>query len=255
MTWRPAASITTLLNEINAAYPGRSKATDGIISGYPGSRSSHQVNSAGVVCAIDITTGQGSSITMAQGEELANHIRRHMQTGVRGFHAYVIFNRRIAHHDVGWEWAPYSGADAHTSHIHVSTDWDILEGGKPSGLCAYDSTASWGIASVASAPAPQAAPAPAPAPAAPAAPRLFNRTVTVQGTNVRTGPGTGYAKAPGYEGGLNAGAVIAVLGYNKGQAVTPGNDAWYRTKSGYFVWANNAQDDISGLPYFGEYRG
>lgn len=93
-----------------------------------------------------------------------------------------------------------------------------------------------------------AAPKPAPAPVA-AAPAIQNRTVTVQGTKVRTGPGTNYALAPGYPDGLAAGAVIGVQGYVAGQAVTPGNNAWYKTRSGYFVWANNAGDNLSGLAF------
>jgi hypothetical protein len=82
----------------------------------------------------------------------------------------------------------------------------------------------------------------------PTAPRLQNRTITANGTKVRTGPGTGYAEAPGYAGGLPAGTVIAVQGYVAGQAVTPGNDAWFKTKSGYYVWANLAGNSLAGLP-------
>lgn len=247
MAWRPAASITQLVSEIDASYPGRSKVTDGIISGYPGSKSSHQVNSLGVVCAVDITTGQGAHLTMAEGEAIANHLRNHMKTGARGYHAYVIFNRRIAHADVNWEWTPYTGVDAHTSHIHVSVDWDIYQGGAPSGLCNYDSTAPWGIASIGAVAAPAA-----PAPAAPAAPALFSRTVTTQGANVRTGPGTNYPVAPGYQGGLALGATLLVRGEVAGQdPYGTGDNAWYYTKSGFYVWANNAGNDVSGLPYLG----
>lgn len=101
------------------------------------------------------------------------------------------------------------------------------------------------------APAPAvAAPKPAPAPVA-AARVIHNRTVTVHGTKVRTGPGTQYTLAPGYPDGLAAGAVIAVMGYVAGQHVKPGDNAWYKTRSGFYVWANNAGNDISGLPYLG----
>lgn len=93
-------------------------------------------------------------------------------------------------------------------------------------------------------------PAPKPAPAAPRALATpVNRTVTVHGSKVRTGPGTNYALAPGYPDGLAAGAVIGVIGYVKGQAVTPANDAWYKTRSGFYIWANLAGDNIAGLPY------
>jgi GH25 family lysozyme M1 (1,4-beta-N-acetylmuramidase) len=78
------------------------------------------------------------------------------------------------------------------------------------------------------------------------------REVTVEGTKVRTAPWTNAPSAPGYEDGLSAGAQISVVGYAKGEAVIPGNDAWYKTKSGFYVWANNAGDNIEGLKYFGE---
>lgn len=77
------------------------------------------------------------------------------------------------------------------------------------------------------------------------------RTVTTEGANVRVNPWSWSDKVPGYEDGLSAGAQLAVIGYVKGEEVTPGNDAWYKTKSGYYVWANAAGDDISGLTYLG----
>jgi len=78
------------------------------------------------------------------------------------------------------------------------------------------------------------------------------REVTTEGANVRVAPWSNAPKAAGYEDGLALGAKLAVVGYVKGEPVTPGNDAWYKTKSGYFVWANAAGDNIAGLPYLGE---
>lgn len=78
------------------------------------------------------------------------------------------------------------------------------------------------------------------------------REVTVEGTMVRIAPWTNAASAPGYEEGLAKGSKLAVVGYVKGEPVSPGNDAWYKTKSGFYVWANNAGDNIIGLEYFGE---
>jgi hypothetical protein len=78
------------------------------------------------------------------------------------------------------------------------------------------------------------------------------RKVTTHGANVRTAPWTNAPLAPGYEDGLALDAVIVVVGYAKGEPVTPGNDAWYKTKSGFYVWANAAEDNIDGLAYLGE---
>jgi hypothetical protein len=156
--WRLSASLQTLLDEVNAAYPDRDKRTDGQISGYPGAVSSHNVNSAGVVNALDITTGDyPGGISKADGMAEADRIRLNMSDGSRGYYAYVIHHMEppyvpysgpwIADADIGggWGWGAYTGADPHTSHIHVSSDWDIPSGGAPSGVCPYDSIASWGI--------------------------------------------------------------------------------------------------------------
>ncbi|MEO6089551.1 MAG: hypothetical protein ABIQ18_41235, partial [Umezawaea sp.] len=59
MDWRVANSLQTLLAQLNAAAPGRSKVSDGSI-GDPnhqaeGSGSDHNPDAAGVVCARDFT--------------------------------------------------------------------------------------------------------------------------------------------------------------------------------------------------------
>lgn len=144
--WRAAESIKVLLAEVNAAFPGRDKRTDGVISGYPGSVSSHQINSKGVVCAVDITVGDyANGITPAQAASLAESLRKELKVAPRGIYAYVIYDGRIARSTHDWEWEPYTGSSAHTDHIHVSVDWDIAEGGAPSGACPYDSTSTWNI--------------------------------------------------------------------------------------------------------------
>lgn len=77
------------------------------------------------------------------------------------------------------------------------------------------------------------------------------REVTTEGANVRINPWSWADKAAGYEDGLSLGAKIVVTGYVKGEEVTPGNDAWYKTKSGFYVWANAAGDNITGLTFLG----
>lgn len=146
MNWRAAESVKVLLAEINALFPGRDKRTDGVISGYPGSVSSHQVNSAGVVCAVDITVGDyPNGITPAQAVVLAEAIRHELKVAPRGIYAYIIYDRRMARSTHDWEWEPYAGTSPHTDHIHVSVDWDIPEGGAPSGECPYDMTDTWNL--------------------------------------------------------------------------------------------------------------
>lgn len=159
MSWRIARSLAVLLAEINAAYPGRDTRTDGAISGYPGSISSHNVNSEGVVCAIDITTGDyPGGISTAQGMALAEQVRIAMRDQPRGLPCYPIHHMEppyvpyagpwIATVNRNWDWQPYGGADGHTSHLHISADWDIYAGGSPSGLADYDLTLPWNISTL-----------------------------------------------------------------------------------------------------------
>lgn len=80
----------------------------------------------------------------------------------------------------------------------------------------------------------------------------FSRVVTVPVATVRTGPGTNYPPAPAFPKGLAKGAVLAVKGYVAGQDPFPKDgkqdNAWYVTKSGFYVWANVAGNSLSGLP-------
>lgn len=156
MAWRTAYSLDTLLDEINQLYPDRDKRTDGAISGYPGATSSHNVNSDGVVCARDITTGDyPGGISPSDGIALAEQIRLALKVQPRGNPAYIIHHMEppyvpyagpwIAHGISDWEWYAYAGTDPHTSHIHVSVDWDILTGGAPSGEADYDTKLAWGL--------------------------------------------------------------------------------------------------------------
>lgn len=86
--------------------------------------------------------------------------------------------------------------------------------------------------------------------AAPApAPTYALRTVTNAVAYARTAP---RADAP-VAVEVAQGAPLAVKAYVKGQdPYGTGDDAWYVTKSGYYVWANAASNNIAGLPYWGQ---
>lgn len=80
----------------------------------------------------------------------------------------------------------------------------------------------------------------------------FTRIVTADIAIVRTGPGTQFAKAAAFPDGIAKGATLAVKGYVSGQDPYPNDgrtdDAWYVTKSGFYVWANGAGNSLAGLP-------
>lgn len=94
----------------------------------------------------------------------------------------------------------------------------------------------------------KAAPATKPAPAPTPATVLHNRTVTNAVAYVRTEPRSNAPMVAGYPNGIAQGAVLAVKGYVSGQdPYGTGDDAWYVTKSGGYVWANAAQNTLAGL--------
>ena len=108
--WRLANSLTKLRNEINLAYPNRSKASDGTIgdSAHSSRTSQHNPNPAGVVTAMDITHDPAHGV---DGQTLANQLIKDSRTW------YVIFNRRI------WQagkWSIYKGTNPHDKHVHIS---------------------------------------------------------------------------------------------------------------------------------------
>lgn len=114
---RPAYAITELLNEINAAFPGRSKKADGIQGDWAHSQrsSGHNPNGRGVVCALDVT----HDATLCSGDVIAETLRANRDPRL----LYVIWDRRIfdgLEGDKPWSWHTYTGADPHTGHVHIS---------------------------------------------------------------------------------------------------------------------------------------
>jgi hypothetical protein len=124
---RIAVSIQTLADEVLARSPNT------VIYFYdngPRRDSDHDPNDFGVICACDIMQGHGLDLDALAKEIVA---RRHPEC------KYVIWNKRIASRNTGWEWVDYEGASDHADHIHVSV------GTGPDGYSRppYDSEAKW----------------------------------------------------------------------------------------------------------------
>lgn len=135
MTWRVARSLDTLLAEINAAAPNRSKISDGSIgdTSHSSRYSDHNPNPAGVVRARDFTHDPENG---CDGHEIADAVRL---LGINGHPAlgpgaYVIWQGEIASATYGWVWRIYTGTNPHNHHIHVSVQ---------TAAPGYDSTAAW----------------------------------------------------------------------------------------------------------------
>lgn len=87
------------------------------------------------------------------------------------------------------------------------------------------------------------------APGVPAAKML---TVTANPVIVRTSPRVEAGNvAPQYPNGIAKGAKIAAVGYVQGQDPYPNDgvqdDAWIKTVSGFYVWANGVGNNLAGL--------
>lgn len=134
MTWRMAKALDTLLAQINALAPNRDKSSDGGIGNaeHSARESDHNPNDDGVVCARDFTNDPPHGIV---SEELAEALRASRDPRIK----YIISNRKIAaSYPVGgnaaWEWRPYSGANPHNHHCHISVLGDKVH---------YDDTKPW----------------------------------------------------------------------------------------------------------------
>lgn len=108
---RRAYSLSTLLAQVNALYPNRSKLSDGWLgdAAHQATQSDHNPNSAGVVCALDITHDPANGV---HGGDLAEALNDDPRVN------YVIWSRKI------WDakWYPYWGPNPHDRHVHVSVE-------------------------------------------------------------------------------------------------------------------------------------
>jgi hypothetical protein len=144
MAWRLAKSLETLRTQVNAKWPGRSKASDGTIGDEAHQERTSDHNpwvkdgTMGVVTGMDITHDPAHGL---DSEQLAEALRRSKDPRIK----YIISNRKIASSETApWEWRPYTGKNPHNHHVHISVRPDKTH---------YDSTASWPLDDVA-APAP-----------------------------------------------------------------------------------------------------
>lgn len=130
MAWRVARSLEVLRDQVNAAYPGRSKVNDGTIgdTAHQQTVSDHNPNKYGVVQALDITHDPAHGLDAGR---LAEALRVSQDKRIK----YVISNRRIVSSSVSnWIWRAYHGANPHTAHVHVS----VVDDPK-----LYDDTSAW----------------------------------------------------------------------------------------------------------------
>lgn len=137
---RIAKSLATLRAQIDAAHPGRAKFNDGWIgdTAHQARKSDHNPNGAGVVQAVDLSHDPAHGF---DSYAFADMLRQKRDPRIK----YVISNSRIFSSAVHpWEWRPYSGADSHSHHVHVSAS---------DSAALYDDDHAWDIAPDGTAPA------------------------------------------------------------------------------------------------------
>ncbi|HEX2076270.1 MAG TPA: hypothetical protein VHG08_01125 [Longimicrobium sp.] len=138
VSWRAAECLLKLRAQVNQRAPNRSKRADGLIGDAAHARRTSDHNpwvrdgGRGVVTAIDITHDPARN---CDAGKIAEAIRVSQDPRVK----YIIFNRRIASSAPrggrpAWAWRPYSGANPHTSHVHISVQPEKR---------LYDSTDAW----------------------------------------------------------------------------------------------------------------
>lgn len=110
--WRLAKSLIQLRDQINLAYPNRSKISDGSVGDlrHQALPSDHNPNAEGVVTAIDVTHDPQNGL---DGRELSQRLTTDPRM------KYVIFAGRIFKARTG-KWETYRGPNRHDHHVHIS---------------------------------------------------------------------------------------------------------------------------------------
>src|SRR3954465_6225559 len=116
MGFRVAKSLLALRDQVDASAPHRDKSSDGTIgdNSHQTRKSDHNPNANGVVTAMDISNDPAHGVV---ARDIAEMLRISEDPRIK----YVISNRQIYSSQVSpWQWRPYTGANAHVKHVHVS---------------------------------------------------------------------------------------------------------------------------------------
>jgi hypothetical protein len=145
---RRAKCLTILVNETNSLFPKRDKASDGWLGdpAHAARKSDHNPDENGVVRAQDID----EDLTPDNHYAMEAIVQYVVGLGAAGDSrlnpdGYVIYEGRIWSAARNWQERPYTGANAHAKHAHISC------GSRPSG---FDRVDPWGIASLFAPPPP-----------------------------------------------------------------------------------------------------
>lgn len=118
MSWRLAPTLELARREANAIAPNRKRTADGTIgdAAHAASKSDHNPTAEGWVNALDLTHDPAGGF---DAHAWADRIAARNDPRVK----YLISRGRIWNPTIGDKpgaWRPYSGANPHNSHLHIS---------------------------------------------------------------------------------------------------------------------------------------
>jgi hypothetical protein len=119
MAWRVARSLLTLRDQIDAAFPNRSRISDGYIgdANHQNTNSDHNPwYGPGIVTAADWTHDPARGFSI---DRFTDQLQAARDPRIK----YVIANGWIMDSRPQfspWQWVRYNGSNPHTSHVHVS---------------------------------------------------------------------------------------------------------------------------------------
>ncbi len=122
MSWKLCKAGQQLRQQIDDAFPDRSRTSDGTVADarhVKAGTSDHIPDpNSGIVRAVDITRNLSGAKEPDIMPYLADQIRIAARSDKRI--AYIIFNGRIASPRSLWRWRAYKGINPHVKHCHVS---------------------------------------------------------------------------------------------------------------------------------------
>ena len=119
---RLSKSAIQLRDQVDSAFPGRDKTSDGWIGDlrHAARKSDHNPDVQGWVRAVDIDrdlNGKGRKPDVMP--DLVDQIRLAAKSGEKRI-AYIIFAGKIASPRAAWRWRTYDGVNKHDHHAHIS---------------------------------------------------------------------------------------------------------------------------------------
>ena len=110
-----------LREQIDDAFGDRDRTSDGWIGDtrHAARPSDHNPDAQGWVRAIDVDRDLSGKPKPDLMPDLADQIRIAGKNGDKRI-SYVIFEGRIASSKKNWAWRPYTGANKHNHHCHIS---------------------------------------------------------------------------------------------------------------------------------------